>query len=363
MKTKQILLTLLPLLSIMMLSCSSYNELLKSGDTDAKYTEGMRLYHEKKYKRAIGLFENVYNDILGTPREDTLLFYIGKSLYNSGSFSTAGETFDTYRSRFTRSSFAEEAEFLYAMCYYRSVLSHERDQENTRMSIIAFNEYLNRYPESLQVPFIYEMIDELTLQLYQKTYMNAALYHKLGKYNAAITSLRFALKDQPDIPYKEEMMFLICKSWFDYAENSVFARQLDRYMSMIDAYYNFKGMYPESRQFDKELEDMFTRATIFTRQYGAQSQEVRSLEEAIIERRVNILNAKEEMFNVDTKEERQRLKKTIKHEREAMTEYKKTWKERKAVVKKEVKEIKRLSNEYSRTGEAEGITDGDGEVQ
>ena len=62
------------------------------------------------------------------------------------------------------------------------------------------------------------------------------------------------------------MMFLICKSWYNYAKNSVPARKLDRYMKMVDSYYNFKSEYPESQDYLKELDKMFLDAQAYVEQ-------------------------------------------------------------------------------------------------
>lgn len=299
-------------------SCTGYNKLLKSADTEAKYAEGVRLYHAKKYHKATALFESIMSAIMGTQREDTMLFYIGKSQYNVRDYEMAKSTFDAYRTRFTRSAFAEEAEYLYAMCYYHSSLPTENDQANTRSAIIAFNEYMNRYPESIQVPYIEDLIDELTDKLYYKTYLNAAIYHKLGHYNASITSLRSALKEQPEIPYRQEMMFLIVKSWYDFARNSVFSRQLDRYMKMTDAYYNFKTEYPEAKPFDKELDKMLADAKEFISIYGVTAQEAKRAELSIENHRQIIENAKDQLFVVDTKKERLEYKDIIRKSRAAI---------------------------------------------
>lgn len=299
-------------------ACSGYNKLLKSTDVDAKYKEAIRLYHEKKYDRALGLFENIQPNLTGTLREDTMLFYMGKSHYNSKDYSVASEVFNVYRDRFTRSQFAEEAEYLYAMCYYHMVPSPEKDQSATRQAIVSFNEYLNRYPASIQKEYVYEIIESLTSNLYYKTYANAALYHKLGRYNGAIVALRSALKEHPEIPYKEEMMYLVCKSWFDYAENSVFARQLDRYLKMTDAYYNFLTVYPNSKQFSKELKRMFDKAQEFTDKHGVEAQLAQKDIVTLEHRKENIAKAKDKLFTVDTKLEREQLKKTIQEERAAI---------------------------------------------
>ena len=42
-------------------------------------------------------------------------------------------------------------------------------------------------------------------------------------------------------------MYYVVKSAFEYAENSIESKRLDRYMAALDAYYTFVMEYPESK--------------------------------------------------------------------------------------------------------------------
>ncbi|MEG2478784.1 MAG: hypothetical protein RSA50_00740, partial [Mucinivorans sp.] len=166
--------------------------------------------------------------------------------------------------------------------------------------------------------YIHGLIGELTEKLYYKTYINAAMYHKWGRYNGAITSLLSAIKTNPEIPYREEMTYLICKSWFDYAQNSILARQLDRYLKTIDAYYNFITQYPDNKQFRKDLDKMYAQAKEFTDKYGVRSMAAQENMTSINAHRDNIAQAREALFSVTTKKDRDVLNAKIKSEKVAI---------------------------------------------
>lgn len=330
---KRIPVYLFLLLVIVSLSSCAVSQLMKSGDIDTQYDTAIRYYKHKKYSKAYTLFNNILANVAGTTREDTLLFYMGKSAYQMRNYNLAAETFDTYRKRFARTAFLEEAEYLHALCYYKDSRPTEKDQTETHEAIIAFNEYLSRYPDSPQAESIRAMIEELQLKLYDKQYINAALYFRLGSYNGAITSLKRVLKDYPEIPQKEEIMYLICKSWYNFAENSVFSRQLDRYMKTIDAYFNYLTYYPESTKYRSELDKMYADAKQFTDKYGYKAQMAERNANSISSRKKHIDECKEKLFDVDSKEERHQLKETIRTEKAAI-------KEQKAAIKADEKEYK-----------------------
>lgn len=289
-------------------SCSKFNKLLKSPDVEAKYAEAMRLYQINKYNKAFTLFDNVLPALIGTPREDSITFLMGKAAYNMFDYVSASQMMDQYRNQFTRSPFTQEAEYLYGMSFYHLSLSAEKDQGDTRRAISAFHEFLARYPESVHDEDIKKQIEELQNKLYYKTYLNAALYYKLGHYQSAVTSLRAALKDFPEIPYRQEMMYLICKSWYAYAQNSVYSRQLDRYLKMIDSYYNFKSQFPESKQFDKDLDKMLAVAQRFTTENGVMSQAIESTMDKLSKARAKIEENKNKIFLAKTAADRLELR-------------------------------------------------------
>ena len=338
MKHAKLIITAIIALSIT--SCSKFNQLLKSGDLEKKYSEALRYYYKKDYKRAATLFDNIMPSTVNTARDDTVLFYLGNSYYNTKHYEMGAEMMNAYRTKYSRATFTEEAEYLYAMSFYLLSGNAERDQSNTNQAIVAFNEYLNRYPESAKTEDIHNMIEELTQKLYYKRYLNSTLYYKLEYYLAAITSMRNTLRENPEIPQKEEMMYLICKSWFDYAKGSVEGRKLDRYLKMIDAYYNFRSEYPEESQYDKELNNMLEIAQNYANKYGTQARELEMNMLTIEDRRRKIEENKDLVFRTEDHVRKDELRQEIKDERKAIREVRKVVKVEKRVLRKDTKNDK-----------------------
>lgn len=294
-------------------SCSPYHKLLKSNDVPKKYDESIRLFETGKYAKAFTMMDNVLPSVIGSTKEDTLTFLMGKSAYKLNDFASSAQMMDQYRNKFTRSPYTPEAEYLYGMSFYEMSLPSSKDQSDTKRALIAFNEFLTRYPEDSNVVHIQQKIEELTRKLYTKVFDNAALYYKLGLYQSAVTALRAALKENPEIPYREEMMYLICKSWFSYAQNSIYSRQLDRYLKMIDSYYNFKTSYPEtSEKYSRDLERMLDISQEFTEKNGVLSQAIETSSGKITKAKTKIQDNKDKIFLAKTKAERKSLQQEIK---------------------------------------------------
>ncbi len=150
--------------------CSGYDQLVKGRDYQKQYEEALRYYSLKKDSKAIDLFDNVEAIFAGTNKIDTIKFYKAKANYRSGDYYAAADLMDEFRKNYSRSPFTEEAEYLYAMCYYQLSPNHELDQSNTALAINAFAEYLERYPESARRDACLEMIKELQSRIYSKTF-------------------------------------------------------------------------------------------------------------------------------------------------------------------------------------------------
>lgn len=343
MKYTRILLIVLAVLTFS--SCSKFNKLLKSPDVDAKYAKALEYFYARDYGKANTLFNDILPNTVGTFREDTVMFYMGKSLFNSGEYDLASEMMDSFRNKFLQSSFLEESEFIYAFGLYKAKQTAERDQTATQRAIIAFNEYLNRYPESVKADDVRTMIIEMMDMLYFKTYNNAAIYYKLGQYNAAVTALRSALKRSPEIPYKQEMMYLICKSWYAYAEGSIEGRQLDRYLKMMDSYYNYKTEYPGETKYDKELAQMFANSKEYTEENGVQVQALEKNTNSIDALRSKIAEEKDKILETENWKERKTMRQGIREQQAKIAKLRQENKtSKKQLTEKQVKEDQRLKN-------------------
>ena len=151
---------------------------------------------------------------------------------------------------------------MYAMCFNKLSPGPTRDQTMTGQAIIAVNEFMSRYPESKYIEDFKNIDKELTQRLHDKAYINAYTYYKIGKYKSAIIALKNALRKYPESNHREEIMYLIVDASYRFASNSVEAKQIDRYMSMLDSYYSFIAEYPESTHV-KELDRMARHAKDF----------------------------------------------------------------------------------------------------
>ncbi len=247
------------LLAVILSGCSGMNALLKSGQPEQIYAMALEYYGNEKWQRASTLFEGAQHFYIGTPREDSISFYNARCKFKNRDYDTAAQLFDDFRRKFGRSAFIEDAEGMYAMCFYYLSPGPSRDQTLTSQALLAINEFVSRYPDSKQVDNFLKINEELNERLHEKAYLNAYTYYKIGRYKSAITALKNALKEYPDSKHREEIMYLIVDSGYRFASNSIASKQTDRYLDMLDSALSFKEAYPESKH-AKEVERMAQHA-------------------------------------------------------------------------------------------------------
>ena len=251
---------LIVLTTVAMCSCKSqYELLLNSNDADAKYEGAFKYYDDGKYSKAASLFESLSVLTNGTERDDTVRYYWGLSNYKFKDYYTAETNFTQFVESYPRSPFASEARYLRLDCLYRSTLRWELDQSPTYKTISAISEYILEFPDNENMQSCKDMLQELNDRLDKKAYEAAKLYYKMEDYLAARVAFRNVLKDDADNIYREDILYHIAMSSYNYAHLSVASKQKERYLTFIDDYYNFIGEIPESH-YRKELDVVYRRA-------------------------------------------------------------------------------------------------------
>ncbi|MFW6275443.1 MAG: outer membrane protein assembly factor BamD, partial [bacterium] len=81
----------------------------------------------------------------------------------------------------------------------------------------------------------------------------------LERYKASIIALNNSLQEYPNTKYREEIMYLILKSNFLLAKNSIQSKKKERFQNAIDAYYSFAEEYPSSKYLN-EAESIYQRS-------------------------------------------------------------------------------------------------------
>ncbi len=232
-------------IAMILSGCGEYEKLLKSRDYQKKYDAAVVLYEEEEYVKAGTLFDQVSNIYRGTTKADTVKYYQAKSYYGQRDYMMAGHYFGELSVTYPSSNYIEEADFMMAYCYYKQSPRPELDQDNTFRTINALQMFMVKHPNSEKLKECQEIIVEMSDKLVEKSFISARLYYDLGYYKSAILALRNSLISYPNTRFREELMFLILKSSYLLADNSVPSKQRERYQAAVDEYLSFIGEFPD----------------------------------------------------------------------------------------------------------------------
>ncbi len=227
-------------------SCSKYQKLLKSDDVLLKKEKAIEYYENDDYHRAIGLLTDIIPVYRGTAHAEELNYYYAMAHYKQGDYILAAHYFKSFTQGFPRSEHNEEFLFLSAYCQYLLSPRPSLDQTTTRKAIAELQSFINRYPNSPRVEESNKLIDELREKMEVKSYQTAMLFFNIRDYMAAVKSFNNLIRDFPDTKFREEAMYMIIRSHFLYAENSIEARQLERFEKVVEAHRRFSNRYPDS---------------------------------------------------------------------------------------------------------------------
>lgn len=231
---------------IVFAGCSKYQRVLKGNDFEQKYVMAKAYYDNGKFQKAFPLFEELITVFRGTSKAEDVYYYYAYCNYKLGDFMLAGYHFDNFVSTFPRSDRAEDAQFMNAKCYFLDSSEPSLDQTSTKKAIDELQLFINKYPESPKVDECNDLMDRLRFKLETKAYNGARLYYRLGEYKAAIFALRNTLTDFPDTKYREEMSYMVLRSSYLLADNSIEEKKAKRFDDTLQECDDFMEKYPRS---------------------------------------------------------------------------------------------------------------------
>lgn len=249
------LITLVTLIS----GCGNYEKVLKGTDAELQYKMALEYYGKKKYSKAQRLFERCVPVYRVTQRADSLGFYLSECYYYGSNYVLAGYSFDQVVQNYPRSGFAEESMYMSAYCLYKASPRPSLDQDYTRKAISGFERFVAQYPLSERVVEANRLLKDLYGKLLTKSYKAAWQYYWQRNYRAAVAALRQSLLEYPTTPYREEQMYLLAKSSYLLAVNSIETKQRARYQNAVDNYLSFISEYPNSKH-AKEVSQYYVRS-------------------------------------------------------------------------------------------------------
>lgn len=245
----------------LLVSCSSFNKLQKTGTDDQKYKAALQYYEKKDWYHAGLLFEELIPVLKGSTESEMAQFYYAYTQFRQQQYLLSSTLFKKFYETFARSEHAQEAMYMYAYSLYKDAPDYNLDQSNTLTATSALQDFINNYPDSQYRDDATKMILDLRQKLERKAYEKAKLYFKtsgfnIASYKSSVISINNFQRDFPDSQYNEELAFMKVDAEYSLAKNSLETKQKERYQETMNYYQGFIDRYPSSKYL-KQAEKMF----------------------------------------------------------------------------------------------------------
>ncbi len=247
------------LLSVLLLSCNTYQKLLNSKETAPKLKAAQKYYDDGEYRRANRLYEQIIPSYRGKPQAQRLIYFFANSHYQIGNYYLAAYQFESFVKSFPKSEKLDEANFMIAKCYYMLSPIYSLDQENTNEAMEKLQIFIDNYPNSIYLAEANNYIRELQVKLEKKDFEISKQYYTIRDYKAAISSLDNFVSNFPGTPFRENALYYKFLSQFEIAINSVPNKKLERLEGAKETYEAILRYYPETlfiEDISKKLEEI-----------------------------------------------------------------------------------------------------------
>ncbi len=229
-------------------ACSEYQKVLNKGKAEDQYKMATELFDQKKYSKSIALFEKVIPTYERKPQMQRIMYMVAESHYYSKDYDLAAYYFNRFISNYPKSSKIEEAAYLVAHSYYLASPKYTRDQKDTEKALIAFQEYIDKYPTSERLGDANKFYDELTYRLEKKSFEIARQYYHIEDYNSAVAAFENFLQEHIGSSLKEDALYFKFKASNDLAINSIFEKKEKRLKDAITVHDKFMKSFPQSEK-------------------------------------------------------------------------------------------------------------------
>ena len=275
---------LIPLLAMVLGSCSKWTAIQNTRDYEYKYEVAKAYYMEGKYSQASVYFAEVLAFMKGTVNAEESLYLAAMSNFMNKDYDAASQYFRKYYQVYPKGLYVEYARYYCGLALYNMTPDPRLDQQSTYEAIKEFQDFLDYYPYTSIKESTLEMIYKLQDKLVEKEYLSAKLYYDLGSYTmncayggsnyeACVVTAQNALRDFPfaSADRREELSIMILRSRFHLAEQSVDSKRVNRYRDCIDEYYAFTNDFPESK-YIKEAAKIMEKSTAYVNKHASKDE-------------------------------------------------------------------------------------------
>jgi outer membrane protein assembly factor BamD len=213
----------------------------KGRNADQLYKEGVAQLNKDNYRQAV---ETFYQLKYNYPAEAAAMMAelkIGDANYAGKKYMEAIENYEDFRKMHPASSYIPYAVYMIGLCYYKQMMSVDRDQTNTRRALGEFQYLLAHFSNTPYAYDAYQKAEECMKQLSEHEVYIGNFYFKSKQYEAAVQRYETALTHYASVPLEPEVLFRLADAY----------RRIDQPEKAQKTYTVIIEQYPDSGYAEK----------------------------------------------------------------------------------------------------------------
>lgn len=239
------------LLIVFVSGCETTEKVLKSTDLQYKKTKATYWYNKKEYFKCIPVLEELIGLMKGRESTEEFYYMYCNANYMQGDYMISAYHFKNFYDLYPNGAWAEECLYMQAKSYQMLSPKPDLDQTYTYKALDAYQFFFSMFPDSKYLNESNAAVSKLRKKLEKKALNAAELYYKTQNYKAAAASYESILVNFPDIEEVEKVSYMVVKSRYKYAQNSIYSKKAERFNNVITSFNEFKYKFAAS----KYLED------------------------------------------------------------------------------------------------------------
>jgi len=175
----------------------------------AIYKEGDELYNSKRFDDAIAQYKKVRDAYASTELSSSAELRIADAYFESERYIEAAAAYSDFRKLHPVHQKAPYALYRMGLANYSQITGTDRDQTPQKNTVIYFEDFLTKYPQSEYAADVRDKLELVKIQQLQYELYVAGFYYRTEKYTSAIKRLEDALVTFPQSTLHDETWFLL----------------------------------------------------------------------------------------------------------------------------------------------------------
>lgn len=179
--------------------CALFEKKESARTPQAAYEDGLRLLEKKKYERSAEAFRKFKEDYPLSTYTPLAELRLADSLYFDKNYAEAIVQYEEFKKLHPIHAEIPYAIYRIGMCYFKQMLSVDRDQTVTEKALEQFRYVAENFPQNKYVPDAKTKMQLCQRQLADHEFTIGHFYYRMGHYKAALGRFEEILKKFPDV--------------------------------------------------------------------------------------------------------------------------------------------------------------------